>query len=84
MPQTTINVRMDAELKADFDRLCTALGMDMSTAIKLFATTSVREQRIPFSLALDPFYSQSNMDHLLKAKARMEASGGAVHELLED
>lgn len=84
MSQTTVNVRMDAALKADFDALCAALGMNMSTAITLFATTSVREQRIPFALALDPFYSQTNVEHLMRAKARMEASGGTAHELIED
>ena len=84
MAQATVNVRMDANLKAQFDALCTALGMDMSTAIKLFATTSVREQRIPFALALDPFYGQDNMKRILRAKEQLDSLGGTEHELLEE
>ena len=52
MAQTTFSVRMDADLKRDLDALCSALGMSTSTAINIFAKTAVREQKIPFELAL--------------------------------
>lgn len=50
MGQTTINIRMDEDLKKQFDLFCTTVGMNMTTAICIFAKTVVREQRIPFEL----------------------------------
>ena len=37
MAQTLINVRMDEDLKRNFDNVCNELGMTMSTAIMIFA-----------------------------------------------
>ena len=33
MSQTTVSIRMDNELKNNFDHICTELGMSMSTAV---------------------------------------------------
>ena len=40
-----------------------------------------RERRIPFEVAVDPFYSQKNMDRIRKSVEQMEAAGGTVHEV---
>ena len=40
-----------------------------------------REKRIPFEVAVDPFYSQENMTRLKESVAQMEAAGGTVHEV---
>lgn len=53
MAQTSINIRMDDTLKQQFDLLCNELGLNMSTAFTIFAKTMVRQQRIPFDVALD-------------------------------
>ena len=50
MAQTTFSIRMDSDLKKDFDKLCEEFGMSMSTAINVFARAVVRERRIPFEL----------------------------------
>lgn len=52
MAQTTLNVRMDEELKKQFDELCSEIGMNMSTAVCIFAKKAVREQKIPFELTV--------------------------------
>lgn len=54
MAQTTLNVRMDEELKQQFDALCSDIGMSMTTAVCIFAKKAVRERRIPFELTADP------------------------------
>lgn len=36
----------------------------MSTAINVFLKTVVRENRIPFELSADPFYSANNINYL--------------------
>ena len=50
MPQATFSVRMDDSLKSQFETLCNDFGMNMSTAINVFARTVVRERRIPFDI----------------------------------
>lgn len=51
MAQATFSVRMDEGLKNDFDALCTDFGMNMTTAINVFARAVVRQRRIPFEIA---------------------------------
>ena len=34
MAQTLVNIRMDENLKKDFDNVCSELGMSMTTAVK--------------------------------------------------
>ena len=83
MAQTSINIRMDEDLKKQFDAFCSDIGMSMSTAFCVFAKTAVREQRIPFEIYAekDPFYSAANLARLRKSIAEMEATGGIVHEV---
>ena len=42
-----------------------------------------RERRIPFGPAADPFYSASNMAHLRRGIAALNAGKGVEHELVE-
>lgn len=51
MAQATFSVRMDENLKRQFDSLCAAFGMNASTAINVFARAVVRERKIPFEIA---------------------------------
>lgn len=83
MAQTTINVRMDEELKKQFEDFCTATGMNISVAVNIFAKTVVREQQIPFKITTDPFYSAENIAHLKKAINNLNAGKGVEHELIE-
>ena len=53
MAQTNINIRMDEDLKRDFDSLCNDLGLTMTAAFNVFAKTVVRQQRIPFEIAMN-------------------------------
>ena len=51
MAQATFSVRMDESLKNQFETLCGDFGMNMSTAINVFAKAVVRERRIPFEIS---------------------------------
>lgn len=51
MAQTNINIRMDAELKRQFEAFCADVGMSMTTAFCIFAKKAVRENRIPFEVS---------------------------------
>jgi len=50
MAQTSINIRMDEDLKRDFDNTCNDLGLSMTAAFTVFAKTVVRRQGIPFEV----------------------------------
>lgn len=85
MAQSTITIRMDENLKKQFDSFCTEVGMNMTTAICLFAKKTVSEQRIPFEISLkkDPFYSEANLELLKKSILQLEETGGTAHEVTE-
>jgi len=53
MALSTFSVRMDENLKKQFDILCSNFGMTASTAFNIFARTVVRERRIPFDITAD-------------------------------
>lgn len=52
MGQTNINIRIDEQLKKQFDALCNELGMSMTTAINIFAKAMVRHCGLPFEVSL--------------------------------
>lgn len=54
MSQTTLNVRMDEDLKRRFDSFCAEVGMNASVAVNLFVKAVIREQRIPFEITTLP------------------------------
>lgn len=83
MAQTNVNIRMDEELKKQFDKFCSDIGMTMTTAICVFAKKAVKEQKIPFEITADPFYSTANIKRLEKAIADLNDGKGTKHELIE-
>ena len=76
-----INFRVDDTVKAKAESDCAAMGLTMSTAINIFLTKLANEQRIPFEVAVDPFYSEENMERLKKSIADLNAGKGKVHEV---
>lgn len=86
MAQTNLSIRIDEELKREFDLLCEDIGMSMTTAICIFAKKAVSERRIPFDVtANDPFYSESNMRHLERIRKDIDEGRAhfAEHDLIE-
>lgn len=83
MAQTNINIRMDEDLKKQFDNFCSDIGMNMTTAFCVFAKAAVRQRKIPFEISAesDPFYSAANIERLKKSINQMETTGGTVHEV---
>lgn len=83
MAQTMVNFRMDEELKKSMEQACADMGLSMTTAFTIFAKKVSREKRIPFEVSADPFYSDSNMAHLRRGMAALNAGKGVEHELIE-
>lgn len=43
MAQTNVNIKMDEELKKQFEKLCTDIGMTMTTAFCMFARLKLQQ-----------------------------------------
>ena len=79
MAQTTLNVRIDADVKKALEEFCASVGMNTSVAVNMFAKAVIREQRLPFEVVADPFYSQKNQNRLKAAAKRMNETGGTEY-----
>ena len=85
MAQAMVNFRMDEELKKSMEKVCSDMGMTMTTAFTIFAKKVSREKRIPFEVSADPFYSESNMKYLEKVISDIDSGRARLveHDLIE-
>jgi DNA-damage-inducible protein J len=76
---------MDTEVKRQFDEFCAKVGMNTSTAFNMFARAVLRERRLPFEVTAesDPFYSESNLAHLRRGIAALNAGKSVEHDIVE-
>ena len=81
-----ISLRVDDELKRGAEKTLNDIGLSMSTAINIFLKTVVRENRIPFELSADPFYSKENMKELERRVHAVRSGESTLkeHELIEE
>lgn len=81
-----ISLRVDDELKRGDEKTLNDIGLSMSTAINIFLKTVVRENRIPFELSADPFYSKENMKELERRVHAVRSGESTLkeHELIEE
>ena len=82
---TQISLRVDEEVKRNAEKTFNDIGLSMSTAINIFLKKVARENRIPFELSADPFYSRENMAELERRinSVRSGESTLKEHELIE-
>ncbi len=85
MAQAMVNFRMDEDLKKDMEQTCKKMGLTLTSAFTLFATKVTQEQRIPFDIVADPFYSKENMTLLERRIADVESGKSILkeHDLIE-
>lgn len=77
MATTSITIRMDEKLKKQAEILFEDMGLNMTTAFTMFAKAVVRQNKIPFEITADPFFSESNIRILEERIAKIE-SGQSV------
>lgn len=75
-----ISLRVDDEVKRNAERTFNDIGLSMSTAINIFLKAVVRENRIPFELSADPFYSRENVAELEKRVADINSGKSILKE----
>lgn len=64
MESLTLNVRVDANDKKNFEQFCTSVGINVSTAVNMFIKAVLREQKLPFEV------KASNFDEVIYNKLR--------------
>ncbi len=50
MSQSAVTIRIDSDIKNQFDSLCEEFGMSVNTAFNIYVRNVVRNRRIPFQI----------------------------------
>jgi DNA-damage-inducible protein J len=66
MATSSINIRVDEDLKKNANLLFSKLGLNMSTAINIFLQMSVNQNGLPFRVALN--YNEETLKAFEEAK----------------
>lgn len=83
MAQSVINFRIDKELKTNMEILCEKLGMNLTTAFIIFAKKMANEQRIPFDISIDNYYTGLNKTYIDEGINQLKSGKGTEHDLIE-
>ena len=81
----TVSARVDENIKKQANEVLKNIGLDMSTAINVYLKQIIQSNSIPFELKADPFYSESNINHLKKVIHEYKTGEVATetHDLIE-
>ena len=74
MAQSAVTVRIDSEMKSQFDELCNKFGMSINTAFNIFVNAVVRSRSIPFTIKDDRVEQPSALDLFMKQRKAAESS----------
>ncbi len=83
MAQVSMTVRMDSQLKAKFDELCSQFGMSANTAMNVFANAVVRKRKIPFEVEGDTNSAYERGVRAIRS-IRAKAEAGELPDLTLD
>ncbi len=70
MAQSAVTVRIDSDMKSQFDELCEQFGMSVNTAFNIFVKAVVRSRSIPFTIR----GSKTALDLIMQQRKEAEAS----------
>ncbi len=79
---TTINIRIEDETKAQAAKTFAKLGLDMSSAVKIFLNQVVHEKGLPFIPTINPTALRDRWDAQVK-EAFMEQGYSTAKDLHE-
>ena len=86
MATSTLQIRVDNDLRQAAETLFVDVGLDMSSAVRLFLRQSIIRRRLPFEVVSetpDPFFSEANQRVLSESIRSIERGEGQRHELIE-
>lgn len=74
MAQSAVTVRIDSEIKSQFDELCDEFGMSVNTAFNIFVNAVVRSRSIPFTIKGSTAEQPGALSLFLKQRKAAEAN----------
>ena len=74
MAQSAVTVRIDSEMKSQFDELCEQFGMSANTAFNIFVKAVIRSRSIPFAIRGAKTAQPSALDLFMQQRRAAEAS----------
>ena len=86
MASASVTIRMDETLKRQAETVFNEMGMNMTTAVTIFAKAVVRQGRIPFEIAVDRPNARTlaAMEEIESGNAKQFGSVQALFEDLND
>jgi len=80
----TISVKLDGELKKEYERTLNELGISMSAGFQAFAKAVVRQGGIPFEMIIDPFERKEHQDELARRIEGYESGKTQMIDMTEE
>ena len=74
MAQSAVTVRLDSEMKSQFDELCGQFGMSVNTAFNIFVKAVIRSRSIPFAIKGSRTEAPRALDLFMQQRKAAEAS----------
>ena len=81
MADTTVTIRVDEDIKRRFEEFCSDVGINMSVAVNMFIRASLREKKIPFTIASSKLSDGLSLFREMRAEA--ESRGFLSDEEIE-
>ena len=79
----TMSIRTNDERKNSFEGFCESIGITVTSAVNMFITACLRENKIPFEIKADPFWSEENQTRLRESIKQIEDGKFSEHDLIE-
>jgi len=78
-----LQIRIDDTLRNQAQQVAHNLGMDLTTAVRVFLKQMVNSNGLPFKPEVDPFYSASNMQVLKQSIASLRSGNVIAKDIRE-
>ena len=89
MKQTTVNVRVDEDVKKGMEAFCNSVGMNISTAVNIFFKKVLSQGRIPFEVS-QPVPRPKSLEEMTKEELyasleeAMNSEGQPIEEVFAE
>lgn len=81
---TTLNIRIDQNIKTKANKTLSSLGLDMSTAVKLFLNQVITENGLPFTPTKNPAKIRARWDKEVAQALKTGKTYKNARELFKD
>lgn len=76
-----VTLRIDEATKEKYESILNSLGLNMTTAMNLFARAVIRHKGIPFEIVQeepDPFYNPYNLNRIEESRQQLAEGMGFI------